>query len=891
MLGLRLRNEFQTSQMHGTQVDLDEFVHASTSNTILEITYPTADVRKALRAIASPDSRPIVIIGERGRGKSHILALLHYAFNNPNQVMQWIQQWARDIRDPSFGQLSLPDGFTPISVVMSNQEFVHLWDPIFKFHREGQRLRGRFEESGTTVPSRSLMEEAFTDQPTALILDELQTWYDTLSSTPPGGSPRELAFNFIQILAELASSRPELLRLIVSVRNSDTNAYQQIHRNNPILVDFKGVGARDDRIRLTQHRLFENYRQIPSSSIEDAVSSYANERLRLLFAQQAGPAQDQARQDVREAWPFAPELLDVLEDEILMSAVAQETRDLMRILAKMYKARGDLVPVLTVADIDITDDMGGGADLASMVDTVAGVGSRLREVAQRNLESIEDQGLQLPDAAEIVSALWVRSLAQGPRAGATPRQLQLDITRDQALDDNAFAEELEKLKDASFNIHPSGERLVFRQEENPQAKLLASARNDKLFSRGQDIDYLQRSIAQALNPIDAASLPVSRLIVMTPSWGTQPWPDQRPEDLPAEWREPVVIVIPDVASNEKLARWLKDNVASRRNLVHFLLPSMAQGNPYQNRELRELARCAYLAEDWGRSDPQYLQHRTTYQRPLREHLSRWFERLAVLSTWDYVDPSKTTFVTDTITNDGQGLLKTIEDHIERAVFEPEVYRKYVLECAENQRSALEIISALMEPPTSPEDPAIPFLGETPLYERILRMVADGDIILNYDGRWVRRLPSDMDSQAAYNRIRSTAFVTGKYLQNVTIALPSAAPAEPDVREPAARETGAGYQTKPSPGLALEGKDVGSSANGTSNLTIKRKLKTLASPGSRSQINLLGDLHGWGLSDTSVLQNVRLEGNQMTVQQLKDLLKRFPPTMPFKLEVVVEEQES
>ena len=891
MFSLRLRHEFQTSQMPGTQVNLDEFVHASTNNTILEITYPTADVRKALRAVASPDSRPIVIIGERGRGKSHILALLHYAFEKPDQVMKWIRQWENDVDDPSFGQLTLPSGFAPISVVMSNQEFANLWDPIFKLHREGEWLRGRFEESGTTVPSRSLMEEAFTNQPTALIFDELQTWYDTLSSIPPGGSPRELAFNFIQILAEIASSRPELLRLVVSVRNSETDAYRQIHRNNPMLVDFKGVSAREDRIRLTQHRLFDNYRQIPPSDIEEAVCSYADERVRLLFTQQAGPAQDQARAEVVKTWPFAPELLDVLEDEILMSAAAQDTRDLMRILARVYKARGDQVPILTVADINITDKMGGGADLASMVDAVAYVGSRLREVAQRNLESIDDQGLQLPHAVEIVSALWVRSLAQGPRAGATSRQLQLDVTRDTALDDNAFAEELEKLKDASFNIHPVGDRLVFRQEENPQSKLLASSRNDKLFSREQDIDYLQRSIAQALSPMDTATMVVSRLIVMGPNWDTQPWIDQRQEDLPAEWREPIVIVIPEVASHEKLARWLKDNVASRRNLVRFLLPGVTRGNPYQNRELRELARCAYLAEDWGRSDSQYLQLRPTYQRPLREHLSRWFDRLAVLATWDYVTLNSTTFVTDTISNDGQGLLKAIEDHIERAIFEPEVFRQYVLKRAETRDSALEIIATVMEPPTSPDVQAIPFLGETSLYERILRMVADGDIILNYEGNWIRRRPDDIDSQAAFNRIRSKAFVTGKYLQNITVAPSSAAPAEPDVPEPAIWEKGSGYHPNPISKQGAESTDNEPPVNWSPTPVVERKLKTLASAGSRSQINLLGDLHGWGLSDTTTLQNVRLEGSRMTVQQLKDLLKRFPPSILFKLEILIEEQES
>ena len=68
------------------------------------------------------------------------------------------------------------------------------------------------------------------------------------------------AFNFIQILSEIVVEHPDLLVLVLSVRNGQTEAYKQIHRNNPAQVDFKGPYAKRDRQRLLLHRLFENRR-------------------------------------------------------------------------------------------------------------------------------------------------------------------------------------------------------------------------------------------------------------------------------------------------------------------------------------------------------------------------------------------------------------------------------------------------------------------------------------------------------------------------------------------------------------------------------------------------------------------------------------------------------
>lgn len=897
MLGLKLRAEFLSAQMPGTQISLQDYV-ASDVHRILEITYPTADVRNSLLAISAAQSRPVVLIGDRGRGKSHIMAVLDAAFRQPDEVDGWAAGWAKQIDEPAFETLAVPKGFAPISVVMSDHEYATLWDPIFAALPQGPVYLGRFQASGRPVPAKSLVEELFSLHPTALLLDELQTWFEAL--LPGAGGPQKLAFNFIQILSELASDRPDILRLVVSVRNSDTDAYRQVHRNNPVLVDFKGATARTDRIRLTQHRLFENYRQVASHEIESAVAAYADERIRLLYPSTAGPQQDELRKEVHDSWPFSPELMTVLEDEILMAAAAQETRDLMRILVRLYKARGDGVPLLTVGDFNITSDTDGSPDLASMVDVVAGNGSRLRQVAQRNYLSLLEQGLDLPHAIEILSALWVRSLSTDLQPGATPQLLHLDITRGHPIDDNAYADELERLKAASFNVHTVGDRLVFRVEENPRAKLIASARNDKQFDGGQDLEFLQRTILHVLNPTDEAMAVVSRTIVLGSSWESQPWVGITADERSDTWREPTVIVVPECAADVQLARWLKQHISSHRNIIRFLMPQQARENPYTDGELRYLARCTMLAESWSKTDAQYKGLIDEFRKPLREKLGKWFDRLAVLSKWDFQEPSHTSFNSGNVPSGTEPLLKRIEAFITSSVFDIDEFRTYVRAQAEKGATAYDAISDLMEPPASPDSIAIPFLGEKEIYERILRMVATGDVAVNVKGIWVRREPSDIDDDSTLMRINQRAYASGRELQNVTLGLPASVPYQPPSQptgpSPITVQSGAGGTHPvpsgggfgPTPGDGLTyGEGTGDTTTTGGQSVKERLLTTYRSSGARTKANLQGELFQWQL-DTKDIQAVRLSIPHLSPAQLKELINRLPPSIQLELEVDVAE---
>jgi hypothetical protein len=117
-----------------------------------------------------------------------------------------------------------------------------------------------------------------------------------------------------------------------------------------------------------------------------AIEKHVSEHLRLA---DVAPAEHQrVRSDFVEAWPFAPHLMTLLEDQVLVATQAQETRDLIRILADVFKSRNVDSPIITAADFRLDDDKSG---IAALLDSVSNQHhANLREKAQRNLSAVLD---------------------------------------------------------------------------------------------------------------------------------------------------------------------------------------------------------------------------------------------------------------------------------------------------------------------------------------------------------------------------------------------------------------------------------------------------------------------------------------------------------------------
>lgn len=891
MLGLSLRDEFKGERLKGTTIDFSADKPTSalkkSAAEFLSITYPSTDLLRMFEATQPEKSRPVVLLGGRGQGKSHLMAALWHGINDPGEATKWLADWATKLKRPELKQLKFRTEFCVIAESLHQQRFKFLWDILFERHPKGAFIKGKWEGLGsgkTSVPSIDLLLEMFKAQPTALLLDEFQTWFDGLTNTQQYPW-RNWAFNFIQLLSEIANDHPDLLVFVTSIRDNQSQAYQQIHRINPVLVDFQGTQAKQDRQRLLLYRMFENRLNVPAGQINALIKPHIEEYVRL--AEVPASQHEAKRAEFVEAWPYSPVLMRLLEDQVLVATEAQETRDLIRILVDLFKTRGEKSPVVTAADFDITNDTGSVTSLLSSVSNQ--VHRTLLEKARRNLEAVhtavQEPAKNVPHASDIISALWLRSLSVDRVNGAAPAELQCDITRAHPIDDNTFAAEMALIRENSFNIHPVGNRLVFKEEENAEGKLLAHAKNDKLFESNQDIEHLATEVRYVIGGSEEVSRQF-RVVVLRKNWQIDPWIELPEIERPDRWDGRLtMIVLPEQPDNlgATLGAWLKQHVPIRRNTIRFLLPKKAAGNIYFDRDLIVYARAVYLANQWKETDAAYRPLHVTYQNShLRPRLKELFDTFAILDTWNFAQPEQCHFLVEKHNATGDKIPKAIHTKIETELFVAEDFEETALAHTAANSPLAKFISDLQEPSIGGKH-CIPWLGEVAAKEKVLRLCAAGKLSINLRGlELLQALPGETED-AVWNRIKGK-LGSGKELEQTILQPPGAtpqsggtAPAQPTMTptvQTPVTPPGAGMPTNPFvPGTVP-----------LPSLTFK----PFSAP-PKTPMNLLGEVEKWGINPATSVANVTINVSQMTGAQLMDLLKKLPDGMTYSLDLDKETQ--
>ncbi len=901
MLGLQLRDEFKGRRLKGTAIELTNKNNTGATQVaagdFLKITYPSTDVLKMLEAAGPNQGRPVLLEGERGQGKSHLMAALYHGLTDQSATQQWLNEWSGTLSNLKIASIPLRSGMHVISESLHRQHYKHLWDLLFDNHPRGEYCRGKWESAGdkkTDVPSDSVLLEMFEHTPTALILDEFQTWFDGLTNSKRTPH-RNWAFNFIQLLSEIAKEHPELLVLVVSVRNGSTDAFQQIQRVNPVIIDFKGPSAKHDRSRLLLHRLFKNRLQVSRQQIESLINPHVSEYFRL----KATPPAEQQRihNEYVEAWPFATHLMQLLEDQVLIATSAQGTRDLIRVLADLFKRRGENASIITAADFQLSDEDSG---IAALLDSVANQShANLREKALRNLEAVRDAvpdaKTRLPRLEGVIGALWLRSLADINQTGADQATLHVDVTRDKPVDDNAFQVELTTIVENSFNIHENGNRYIFREEENPQAKLIASARNDKLFPEGEDTDHLAREVRYVISGSTELSGRF-RVIVLPKSWRSDPWEPIDENDHPDHWgddRLPILILPETPAKIEPLlGKWLCDHLAIKRNTPRFLLPRDGSTNLYNDHDLLVLARCVYLAERWKGQNPEYGRLQQKYQKELRENLKARFDRFAILSNWNFQQPENCRFHIESHRAQGTNIPDAIEKHIAENLFIPEDFHDFILYAAPNNEPVGKLIRELKEPRPGGKD-CIPWLNETEVKERIIKLCADGEIAINLRGMEYLQLHDGECADAAWRRMKGKLGI-GKHLDETHVLLPQNVPGAGGVTGGGGSQPVLTGQTGPQPGVtppvnppgggggpAPGGGEQPSGGDSPGGIFGGGNRVNISIPAT-SALNLLGRIESQGITAGTQLHDLNLKVPKLTGAQLQELIKKLPDGMTYEL---------
>ena len=878
-----------------------------------------------LEATQPGSARPVVLLGGKGQGKSHLIAALYHALTDPAAAAQWLSTWASQLGRPELNEIKFRSDAFVIVESLGNQNYKSLWNMLFALHPKGEYIRGKWEALGENrpdLPSKKLIMELFEAGPTVLLLDEFQTWFDGLTNTK--AAPNQVwAFNFIQILSEIAHDHPDLLTLVVSIRENQSEAFQQMQRVAPVIVNFQGNEARRDRQRLLLYRIFENRLNVPDADIEPLIEAHVSEHLRL---DSVPPSHhEKRRHEFVEAWPFSPMLMRLLEDQVLIATDAQENRDLIRILVELFKTRGEQSPVLTAADFLINES---NSIIPALLNSVANQFHRnLQQKALRNLEAVlaavDDPQVNVPNATEIISALWLRSLSVEKVNGAEPAQLQVDNTRSAPIDDNAFAAQLALIRENSFNIHPAGSRLVFKEEENAEGKLLANAKNDKLFQDGRDLEQLAKEIRYTIGGSEDVSR-AFRVVVLRRNWRSAPWTELPESDRPERWEGKLtLLVLPEYPEplDATLGPWLKAHVADHRNTIRFLLPTRVAGNVFFDRNLLVYARAVLLASEWKGTDPAFSPLATSYQREhLRPRLKNLFDSFALLDTWNFSIPESSHFQVEKHGAIGDRIPVAVQKKIEDELFVPEDFEKIVLVQAGHNGTIADLLTELQEPSLHGEH-CIPWLGETAAKERLLRLCAHGKVSLVVRGNETLQVKAGETEDDCWTRIKSKVG-TGNDLKATTIHVPGAIPqsggATPVVTGGQTGGTtsvpigggtspGSGSGTSMSGGVPSPGNNEapppnpfgGGSGSGTSTGTgTGSGTSTITPPPApkrdvhgcppKSGLNLLGEVEKWNIQPGATLHQVNLNISQMTGAQLLALVKVLPSGMSYALNLEKEQ---
>lgn len=898
MLSLKLREEFRGKKLKGTMVD---FTNRQGTGALdksacefLKITYPSVDLLKLIEALQPGKAHPVVIIGSRGQGKSHLMAALAHMYKDPVATDNWLKSWAGQLQREDISSLTLNRDVEVITESLHQHNYTFLWDLLFDKHPEGKFIKGKWEGQGdnkSEVPGTALLVEMFQKKSTVLILDEFQTWYEGLTNTKQHPR-RNWAFNFIQILSEIAEENPEILTLVLSVREGDSDAAQQVYRINPVRIDFKGPEAKRDRQKLLLYRIFENRIQIPEADIESLIAVHLVEFYRLYHI--PGSEQERHKDEFVHSWPFSPLLMKLLDDQVLIATQTQETRDLLRILVDVFKDAGERSPILTAADFSITEEKSG---VAALLDSVANQLHRdLRSKALRNYEAVKEavEGTtqSVPNLATILSSLWIRSLSLENMSGARPSEIQLDITRNKPIDDNIFSVELEAIKENSFNIHQKGDRLVFLNEENPQAKLIAHAKNDKLFNEGQDLEHLANEIRYVLGGSESSSA-LGRVIVLRKNWQSKPWDDVDEKDRPENWdnRIPYIVIPKGNIKTKELGTWLKEKITKYRNTIRFILAKESLEPVFFDKGLLVLARAVYLAKQWKTADANYSALHVKYQKELRDQLKVRFDRYAVLDTWNFGSPDQCEFEINSHKAEGDRIVPAIHEKIKTDLFLIEDFEDLVLAAAKRNDSFATVLDQMKEP-MGGGNPCIPWIGENDAKEQIVRLCARGKIEINIAGRELLSSRPGESEDSAWNRMKGK-IGTGRTLEETLIHEPDSTVSSGGGKSDGTSTNGTTGGDSDSSGMngshmANEDSPNGENAEDLFGGGSKTKSKTPFSAEKTSSLSLLGKLETWGVTPGARVSNVNISIENLTGAQIQDLIKKLPDGISYGLNLEKED---
>ena len=523
VLSGELRDEVFAAQLEEVVAGRGERVYAD-PDVFFANTFPTNGLRgllsEALGRVAGRSSAPIIRLETAfGGGKTHaLIALYHLAANRARPV------GLEDYVDPGL----VPDRPVRVAAVVGNaldpvNGVKHSCATTYTLWGEMAYQLGAYDQVARSdgeriAPGVGALARVFKGGPVVVMLDELARHLTVAVGVRVGDSTlADQTAAFLMALLEYAASVDDVVVVYTLASSADAFSEQteKVLEQVRVLKDAEAISSRLEHVitptgeneisAIVRHRLFERVDDVAAGETASAYHRAIVEQLDREAELPAHAGQAGYAKDIRDSYPFHPELLTGLNEKVSTIPNFQKTRGALRLLSRVVRHLWETRPAGTFLihphHVDLSVD-GIANDLTSrlsravfkqvieadIVNPMAG--------AKANAALVDEQlvGSGKPAfAARMSTTVFLHSLVQGVASGLSPTQAKLAVYAPG--DDLGLLErQTGALLDRAFYLHFDGNRYRFSTEPSLTAVINQEKQLIGRASAKKELDRRIRSI-------------------------------------------------------------------------------------------------------------------------------------------------------------------------------------------------------------------------------------------------------------------------------------------------------------------------------------------------------------------------------------------------------------
>ena len=417
----------------------------------LELTWPSSDVHALVGGLShrfngGSQAGTILAHSAKGLGKSHALLLGYHLFSSPGIARRWAGSLGYDWTPPD----------DTLLVVRKLTDRALPGDALWLLVAEPLGA----DWPGERPPDLDALRTDLGDRHVVLILDELERGIGSIRD--PARQQQNLGF--LQMLSEEAN-RGRRITLFAAVYDGSREPGSTLKRTPRIELRFRDA---DDRAAIVRHRLFSNADTCDRDAARTVVRSYVNTWRRFGIETPAPYLERMER-----AFPFLPDLIELIFERITESGGFQGTRSALGLLGAMLDAM----------DGGGDDGRDSGGDGGSALMSAAHCKVTDRACTDR-LQDLDPTGTLINCAASnqrdlagqpfseaIASAVLLASVVPGGGARGLGRDDLVRHVTAPGADPNRLHAGMDAFSRFGTNFHEREGRFFFDSEENEYAKV------------------------------------------------------------------------------------------------------------------------------------------------------------------------------------------------------------------------------------------------------------------------------------------------------------------------------------------------------------------------------------------------------------------------------------